>query len=268
MTPAAAARGRRRAPSTREHAPRTARTAVAPRAPRRISGPAAGARTARTATASTAVAGGAVALPRVRTGTTGVFERLRALPEHRLVDRVLRGRAWIWLIGLALLGIVAMQVSLLKLNAGISRAVEASATLERQNADLEAAIARQSSGERIRVEAERQGMVMPAAGDVDYVTARPDRDPRRAAARMAPPSEAARQLMASGGRLPGGVLPAEAGAADVASGAEATIPPTPVEETTAEVTPDPEAAAGAPAPATAGEATAGVAPPDDTALGG
>ncbi len=171
----------------------------------------------------------------MRTGTTGAFERLRALPEHRLVDRLLRGRAWIWLIGLALLGIVAMQVSLLKLNAGISRAVEASATLERQNADLEATIARQSSGERIRVEAERQGMVMPAAGDVGYVTARPDRDARRAAARMTPPSEAALQLMASGGRLPGGAAVDPAAAA---SGTAATMDAAPM-ETTTEVTPDP-----------------------------
>src|SRR5918996_930580 len=59
--------------------------------------------------------------PGVRRGSTGVFERIRALPETRVVDGLLRGRAWIWLIGVLLGGIVAMQVSLLKLNAGISR---------------------------------------------------------------------------------------------------------------------------------------------------
>src|SRR4051794_23230624 len=94
-----------------------------------------------------------VAAPPLRRGTTGVFERLRALPEPRLMDGLLRGRVWIWLIGILLGGIVAMQVSLLKLNAGISRAVTASSTLERQNADIEADIARLSSVERVRAAA-------------------------------------------------------------------------------------------------------------------
>lgn len=160
-----------------------------PPPPRRVSGP--------------SVRGGAVALPAPRRrGTTGVFERVARVPDHRLVDRLLRGRAWIWVVGILLGGIVAMQVSLLKLNSGISRAVESSATLERQNADLEASIARQSSGERIRDAAEAAGMVMAPAGEVRYLHARPAQDPARAAMRMRPPSDAARQLMANGGVLP------------------------------------------------------------------
>src|ERR687885_1831401 len=86
------------------------RTAPAPRLPRRVSGPVARPR--------------AVAAARL---VTGAFERIRALPDHRVVDRLLRGRVWIWFIGVALMGIVAMQVSMLKLNAGISRAVETTA---------------------------------------------------------------------------------------------------------------------------------------------
>ena len=54
-------------------------------------------------------------------------------------------------------GIVAMQVSLLKLNSGISRAVETSATLERQNGALEADIARLGATERVRSAAARPG---------------------------------------------------------------------------------------------------------------
>src|ERR687884_1161807 len=101
-----------------------ARHATLPRHARRISGP---------------VARPVPSLPRPvpRRGSTGAFERLRALPDHRMVDRLLRGRAWIWLIGIMLGGIVAMQVSLLKLNAGISNAVTTASTLERVNADLE-----------------------------------------------------------------------------------------------------------------------------------
>jgi hypothetical protein len=168
------------------------RTRPAPRHHRRISGP---------------VARPAPAGPPIRRGSTGVFERLRALPETRVVDGLLRGRAWIWVIGLLLGGIVAMQVSLLKLNAGISRAVTASGTLERQNADIEASIAKLSSGERVRAAAAREGMVMPQAGAVDYLSARPARDATLAARRMEPPSESAAAVMANGGREPGVLAP-------------------------------------------------------------
>jgi cell division protein FtsL len=164
-----------------------ARSTVAPRGPRRISGP-------------VAAPAGAAALPRL--GTTSVFGRIRALPEHRVVDRLLRSRLWIWALGALLMGIVTMQVSLLKLNAGISRAVQTTTTLERQNAGLEASIARLSAPDRIESGAASLGMVMPAAGDVSYVTARA-RDAASAVSRMEPPSEGAAALMANAGIVPG-----------------------------------------------------------------
>jgi cell division protein FtsL len=105
--------------------------------------------------------------PPLRRGSTGVFERIRALPETRVIDGLLRGRAWIWLIGILLGGIVAMQVSLLKLNAGISRAVTTAGTLERQNADLESQIAELSTIERVRDAAQSEDMVAPAPGAMD-----------------------------------------------------------------------------------------------------
>ena len=101
------------------------------------------------------------------------------------------------------MGIVAMQVSLLKLNSGIGRAVETTATLERQNSQMEADIARLASGERIRAAADRRGMVTPAAGDVHFLHVRPGQDAARAARRMRAPSDAARELMANGGVVPG-----------------------------------------------------------------
>jgi hypothetical protein len=139
----------------------------------------------------------------VRRGTTGVFERIRALPEHRIVDGLLRGRVWIWLVGLLLGGIVAMQVSMLKLNTGISRAVTTMGTVERQNANLEADIARLSASERVQSAALAEGMVAPPAGSMEFLTARPDRDPKQAARRMQPPSDDAAAVMANGGREPG-----------------------------------------------------------------
>jgi hypothetical protein len=105
----------------------------------------------------------------LRRGSTGVFERIRALPETRLIDGLLRGRSWIWLIGVLLGGIVAMQVSLLKLNAGISRAVTTASTLERQNADFEADIARLSSGERVRQTAVAEGMIVSGLAETALV---------------------------------------------------------------------------------------------------
>jgi hypothetical protein len=180
--------------------------------------------------------------PPLRRGSTGVFERLRALPETRLVDGLLRGRVWIWLIGLLLGGIVAMQVSLLKLNAGISRAVTASGTLERQNADIEADIAKLSSGERVRAAAAREGMVMPLAGDVTYLSARPDRDAQLAARRMQPPSDAATAIMANGGREPGVLAPVTTEPQVTAPPPTATATPVPTATPEPVATPDPAAA--------------------------
>ena len=161
-----------------------ARPSIAPRGPRRMSGPVA------------APAGA----PLLR--DTSVFGRIRALPDHRIVDRLLRSRLWIWALGLALGGIVTMQVSLLKLNSGISRAVETTTTLERQNADLEASIARLSSPDRVESGAATLGMVMPPAGDVSYLNAGPN-DAANAVRRMQPPSDEAAVLLANHGVVPG-----------------------------------------------------------------
>ena len=221
MTPAGA-RSR-----TRAHA----RSAVAPRGPRRISGP-------------VAAPAGAPPLPR----TTTVFGRIRALPEHRVVDRLLRSRLWIWALGALLGGIVTMQVSLLKLNSGISRAVETTTTLERQNADLEASIARLSSPDRIESGASSLGMLMPPAGDVSYLSTRPQ-DPVSALRRMRPPSEDAAALMANQGIVPGSL------AAAPPPVAAATTPPV------ASATPAPPAATATPAPTAAPVSTPAPAAP-------
>jgi hypothetical protein len=201
----------------------------------------------------------------VRRGATGVFERLRALPETRVVDGLLRGRAWIWLIGVLLGGIVAMQVSLLKLNAGVSRAVTTAGTLERQNADLEAHIARLSSSDRVAEAAAANGMITPAAGGVGYLTARPDRDATLASRRMTPPSDEAAAVMENGGREPGVLATAPVVPAAAATPDPTAVVPTATPGHTAVVptaTPDPTAVTPAPTP----EPTA--TPVPDTVLSG
>src|SRR4051794_37243903 len=112
------------------------RTRTAPIHPRRVSGP------------SRRLAPAGVGGDPSR-GRTGAFERISRIPDHRVVDRVLRSRGCIWLIGLLLGGIVAMQVSLLRLNSGISRAVQTQSTLEKQNMSLQAGIAGLTTSERI-----------------------------------------------------------------------------------------------------------------------
>jgi hypothetical protein len=191
--------------------------------PRRVSGP---------VRRPVAVPGGATAVP--RRGTTTILARVRALPEHRVVDRLLRSRLWIWALGVMLGGIVAMQVSLLKLNSGISRAVETSATLERQNGDLETKIASLSATDHVQQGALQLGMIMPAAGDVGYLSPRTD-DATRAVRAMQPPSSAAAALLANNGIVPGSLaapattttLPATTTTAPPTTGTPTTTPTTP-----------------------------------------
>jgi hypothetical protein len=147
---------------------------VAPRIPRRTSGPA----RPRTATVPPPT-------PRPRQAPP-VLQTLRRVPDARVLDRLLRGRGWIALIAVALLGIVFMQVSLLKLNAGISRAVSQSDGLERDNSQLRAAISGLDVEARIQETAALTGLKMPAAGDVRYLDAR-QVDAARAARSITPP---------------------------------------------------------------------------------
>jgi len=98
------------------------------------------------------------------------------MPDHVVVDRLVRGRLWIGLIGCLLLGLVGMQVALLKLNAGIGRAVQQGANLDRRNGELRAEISRLGSEERIQAMGAKLGLIMPDAGSVTYLAARPGRD--------------------------------------------------------------------------------------------
>lgn len=240
----------------------------APPGPRRVSGP------VRRPLPAAAGSVGARPAGRARRNTSP-FDRIRALPDHRLIDGLLRSQAWIWVIGIALGGIVAMQVSLLKLNSGIGRAVESSATLERQNAALELSVARLSSGQRLERTAVKAGMIMPAAGTVRYVRPRPDIDPRWAAMRMLAPTPAARLLMANGGVVPSSppatpalsdVAPVTAttaspGAAAAGIAAPAATAPTQAPAGTAPATAAPDTAAPAPA-APVSTPAASVPPPE------
>lgn len=227
--------------------------APAPRLPRRISGPAHPA-VRPVPGPRRPVSGGTVTFP-----TTDSLRRLRAVPDHRWLDTLLRSRAWIWLLGIGLGGIVFMQVSLLKMNAGIGRAVETAATLERSNALLRSEVAELSSGERIRTLAAGQGLVSPDAGAVAYLQVRPGVDGRRAARNMTAPTDQARQLLANGGRTAAAPVVAVTTLAPQTTGTTPVVADTAAPAATA--TPAPVATAtpaptSAPVVAPAGGATA------------
>jgi hypothetical protein len=118
------------------------------------------------------------------------------VPDARLLDRLIRGRLWIGLIAGALVMLVFMQVSLLKLNTGISADMLTSQNLERQNAELRASVSSLDSGQRIQDLAAARGMVMPDDGQLRFLTAGPPGDGERAAHAITAPDTAGAQQRA------------------------------------------------------------------------
>ncbi len=231
----------------------TRRRPVAPRTPRRISGP-------------VRSSAGSVAAPQPVGGLAGAAIGLaRTLPDLRIIDRLTRGRSWIVVIGVLLLGIVAMQVTMLKLNAGIGEAVQGSTQLTRENAALRSQISQLSSSDRIEKEATKLGLVMPAAGAVKYVRSYGS-DAKKAAA-----------MLKSGQAVPGVGAPSALASTDVATDQavapapvvpETTDQPATIEPTDAAPTPVADQTQQQVAPTPAEPATAEQAPVDPAATGG
>jgi hypothetical protein len=208
MTPTAVTPAARR-PRPPRAAPAAA--TVAPRAPRRVSGPIArpdgpaaprprraGPARQGPARPSTPSAPAAPAAPRTRTRTrtqsaarapwtARAVAGLRTLPDHSLLDRVVRGRLWIPLLGVLLAGIVAMQVEVLKLNASIGHAMVATGQLQTRNQQLRAAVSSRSDDQRVEAAAARQPMQMPAPSTPQFVAEHGAADVRAALAGIRPP---------------------------------------------------------------------------------
>jgi cell division protein FtsL len=105
----------------------------------------------------------------------------------RLLDRLIGGRAWIAVIAFALIGIVAMQLWVVKLGVGIGRAVEHTQLLQQENSVLAAEDSALSSGERIERAALAKGMVPASPAALHFDTLRGPLDARLAAAALAKP---------------------------------------------------------------------------------
>ena len=158
-------------------------------------------------TTRTATLRGGATIPRRRSGpaprrkqSTESFAALgrfaMRVPDARVLDRLIRGRLWIGLIAGALVTLVFMQVSLLKLNTGISADMLTSQGLERQNAELRASVSSLDSGQRIQDLAAARGMVMPDDGQLRFLTAGPPGDGARAAHAITAPDTAGAQQRA------------------------------------------------------------------------
>jgi len=171
-----------------------------------------------------------------------VAESALEVSGSRTMDRVVRSRAWVVIIGVGLIGIVAMQVSMLKLNSGISRAVDTVATLERSNASLKGEVSRLSAGDRIQTLAGQRGYLMPEPADVTYLRAGDERsDGFRAARRMHAPDPS---------------IAGPAGAVVAVPDSLTAAPGSPTDPAAISA-----AATTTPGPATAPAATAGTTPP-------
>jgi hypothetical protein len=85
------------------------------------------------------------------------------LPDSGLVVRMTRGRAWIAVLGLLLVGIVALNVATLSFAATSGKIDEQITALEKENSMLKARDAQHYSTARIRVEARDLGLTMPNA---------------------------------------------------------------------------------------------------------
>jgi len=144
-----------------------------------------------------------------------LVRRAAALRDARLLDRLARGRLWIALLAVGLVGVVFLQISLLKLNTGISRGVETAQTLERQNTELKLELSRLGGGERVQDSAAAMNFVVPVTGQPKFLDAA-QASATRAAANIARPAPIQ--------QLPLGMIPpAEGGTAGVTSDSASTL---------------------------------------------
>jgi hypothetical protein len=109
---------------------------------------------------------------------------VRELPDSGLVVRMTRGRAWIGVLGVLLVGIVALNVATLSFAASAGKIDEQITALEKENSMLEGREAERYSTARIRGQAATAGLAMPTSEDPRVVQFDPA-DVATAAARLA-----------------------------------------------------------------------------------
>jgi hypothetical protein len=109
---------------------------------------------------------------------------VRQLPDSGLVVRMTRGRAWIAVLGVLLVGIVTLNVATLSFAASAGHIDEQITKLEQENSMLESREAKYFSTARIRNEGAAAGLAMPTTEEPQVVEFEPA-DVATAASRLA-----------------------------------------------------------------------------------
>jgi hypothetical protein len=109
---------------------------------------------------------------------------VRQLPDSGLVVRMTRGRAWIGVLGVLLVGIVALNVVTLSFAASSGKIDEEVTALEQENSTLTGREAQRSGIGRVRQAAGSLGLTMPSSEEIHFTDAGPH-DVATAAQRLA-----------------------------------------------------------------------------------
>ncbi|HXF00842.1 MAG TPA: hypothetical protein VN458_10925 [Solirubrobacterales bacterium] len=189
------------------------------------------------------------------------------MADSGLVHRLTRGRLWIGALTTLLVGIVALNVLALSLNASSSKVGRQADSLKRQISALRAEIATNgASNQRIQEAAAKLGLIVPAPGSVGYL--RHSGDDAEVAARRLASGELTSQSFTVAPLAPLSV-PTTTPVAPVATDTAATQPatdttdaaPATTDTTTTEATAPPPAPAGGQAASGAAGGGGGVGTP-------
>lgn len=99
--------------------------------------------------------------------TAGAFG---GIADSGLVMKMTRGRLWIGVLGVLLVGIVGLNVWALSLNASSSKVAHQTDGLKRANSALQAQIAGELSNEQVQATATKLGLIVPEPGSIRYLT--------------------------------------------------------------------------------------------------
>ena len=114
----------------------------------------------------------------------GTATAVRNLPDSSLIVRLTRGRAWIAVLGVLLVGIVGLNVVTLSLAASAGQVDQNIMALDEENSFLRGLDAQRSGAGRIRHDAAGLGLSAAALDQVGSVQASPG-DVKTAAQRLA-----------------------------------------------------------------------------------
>jgi cell division protein FtsL len=175
---------------------------------------------------------------------------VRALPEHSLIDRLVRGRAWIPVLGVLLAGIVAMQVEILKLGSSMGRAMERGSVLQTQNESLQASVAALADDQRIERLAAGMGMSMPTPDSLVFLSAHPNGDIGRALGNIHSPDPAGFMSQLAAQAAAAAALTPTGPATTPGTGSTTTVPAAGIGTGTSAVTPTSPGTTATPAAST------------------